>query len=91
MCRYSFEAMQRRNSTELLKRYEDLDVDEVLKITATKYTFSQIAIGATSRKAISKTGFFDIVRDHYNLIGISKRLFFFRQVYIGIFDGESHL
>jgi hypothetical protein len=43
-CKYSFEAMQRRNSTELLKRYEVLEVNEVLKITATKYTFAQIGL-----------------------------------------------
>lgn len=68
-CRYSFEAMQRRNSTELLKRYRVLDVDEVLKITATKYTFTQIAIGAiNNRKLMTHRGFFEIARAHFDWI-----------------------
>jgi len=68
-CRFSFDYSQRKQSRDLLKRFvKEINADEVLRIAATKYTFSQIAIGATSRKVISKTDFFDIVRDHYDWV-----------------------
>lgn len=66
-CKYSFESMQRKNSTELLKRYKSLDVDEVLKITATKYKFSQIAISAINhRRLMTHREFFEITRAHFD-------------------------
>jgi hypothetical protein len=68
-CRFSFDYSQRKQSKDLLKRFtKKVIADEALKIAATKYTFSQIAIGATSRKVISKADFFDIARDHYDWV-----------------------
>lgn len=68
-CRFSFEPMQRKNSTELLKRFKGLDVDDVLKITATKYKFSQIAIGAINhRKLMTHREFFEITKEHFDWI-----------------------
>lgn len=61
--------MQRKNSTELLKRFKGLDVDDVLKITATKYKFSQIAIGAINhRKLMTHREFFEITQKHFDWI-----------------------
>lgn len=65
-CKYFFDSIQRNNSIQPLKRYRVLDVEEVLKITATKYKFSQIAIGAINhRKLMTHREFFEITKEHF--------------------------
>jgi hypothetical protein len=66
-CRYSFSSTEYKNASGLIRRYEKIDVEDVLNITATKYTFAQIAIGAIlSRKIMSHREFFDMVRSNFN-------------------------
>ncbi|MDD2837383.1 MAG: hypothetical protein PHX59_00365 [Sulfuricurvum sp.] len=54
----------------MIKRYGAVNIEEVIEITAIKYSFSQIAIGAiVSRKFMTYREFFDTVKDHYDWIG----------------------
>lgn len=68
--RFYFESQQRKHSTELLKRFlKSPAMDECLQIAASKYTFSQIAIGAClSRKLLSQSEFFNIVKDRFDWV-----------------------
>lgn len=69
-CRYYFESQQRRDSKGLIKRYGLVNIEDVIEITAIKYSFSQIAIGAiVSRKFMTYREFFEIVRVHYDWVG----------------------
>jgi hypothetical protein len=38
-CRYSFSSTEYKNASGLIRRYEKIDVEDVLNITATKYSF----------------------------------------------------
>lgn len=61
-CRYHFEPQQRRDTRGLIKRYAVLNIEDVIEITAIKYSFTQIAIGAiVSRKFMTYREFFEIV------------------------------
>ena len=68
-CRYHFESQQRKNSNGLIKRYRIVNIEEVIGITAIKYSFTQIAIGAiVSRKFMTHREFFEIVKAHYDWV-----------------------
>lgn len=68
--RFSFKSQQRKTSSDLIKRYQIIDGEDIIKIVACKYSFSQIAIGAIlSRKIMSHREFFEIVRDHFEWVG----------------------
>lgn len=69
-CRYSFGSMQIRDSSrEMIKRYQVLDCDDVLHVTACKYSFSQIAVSAIlHRKIMTHREFFEIAREHFDWI-----------------------
>lgn len=68
--RFSFERQQRKRSTELLKRFQKSpDMEESLRIAASKYTFAQVAIGAClSRKMLSQAEFFRIAKERFDWI-----------------------
>lgn len=64
--RFTFESLQRKKSTELIKRYQIIDAEDIVNITGYKYSFAQIAIGAIiSRKLMTYREFFDIVKNHF--------------------------
>jgi hypothetical protein len=66
-CRYSFSSMQQRDAREMIKRYQELNCDDVLHVTACKYSFSQIAISAIlNRKIMTHREFFEIAREHFD-------------------------
>lgn len=66
-CRYSFEFIQLRDAREMIKRYQGLDCDDVLHITACKYSFSQIAVSAIlHRKIMTHREYFEIIREHFD-------------------------
>lgn len=68
-CRFHFESQQRKDSRGLIKRYSVIDMEEVIHITAHKYSFTQIAIGAIiSRKFMTYREFFDLMKIHYDWI-----------------------
>lgn len=64
--RFFFSSQQHKASTELIKRYQVLDSEDIINITACKYSFAQITLGAIlSRKIMTHREFFEIVRDHF--------------------------
>lgn len=64
-CRYSFSSVQYKNAKGLIRRYGKIDIEDVLNITATKYTFTQIAIRAIiKRKIMTYREFFDLMKLH---------------------------
>ena len=68
-CRYSFSSMQLRDSREMIKRYQGLDCDDILHITACKYSFSEIAVSAIlHRKIMTHREYFEIAREHFDWI-----------------------
>lgn len=68
-CRYYFESQQRRDTKGLIKRYGIVNIEDAIEITAIKYSFTQIAIGAiVSRKFMTYREFFKIVKDHYDWV-----------------------
>ncbi|HEX5329731.1 hypothetical protein [Sulfuricurvum sp.] len=68
-CRYYFESQQRKDTRGLIKRYGVMNIEDVIEITAIKYSFAQIAIGAiVSRKFMTYREFFEIVRVHYDWV-----------------------
>lgn len=65
-CRYSFASIQLRDSKEMIKRYQELDCNDVLHITACKYSFSEIAVSAIlHRKIMTHREYFKIAREHF--------------------------
>lgn len=68
-CRFYFETQQRKDATGLIKRYTSIDSEEVIEITAHKYSFTQIAIGSIiSRKFMTHKEFFDTVKAHFDWV-----------------------
>lgn len=68
-CKYYFEPQQRKDATGLIKRYGVIDSNEVIEITAHKYSFTQIAIGSViSRKFMTYKEFFGIAKAHYDWV-----------------------
>jgi hypothetical protein len=68
-CRYSFDSMQLRDSRTMIKRYQGLDCEDVLRITACKYSFSEIAVSAIlHRKIMTHREYFEIAREHFDWI-----------------------
>ena len=64
-CKYYFSSAQRKNASGLIRRYGRIDIEDVLNITATKYTFVQIAINAIiKRKIMNYREFFDLMKLH---------------------------
>lgn len=64
-CKYYFSSAQRKNASGLIRRYEKIDIEDVLNITATKYSFVQIAINAIiKRKIMNYREFFDLMKLH---------------------------
>jgi hypothetical protein len=53
----------------LIKRYGVIDAEDVITITAHKYSFTQIALGAIlKRKFMTQAEFFEIAREHFDWI-----------------------
>lgn len=68
-CRYSFESIQLRDARGMVKRYQELDCNDVLHVTACKYSFSQIAVSAIlNRKIMTYKEYFEIAREHFDWI-----------------------
>lgn len=69
-CKFFFETQQRKQSTEMIKRFSgNVDIDAIVYIAACKYTFSQIAVGAIlSRKIMSPLDFFVIAKENFEWI-----------------------
>lgn len=66
---FSFEQQQRKNCNALIKRYGVIDAEDVITITAHKYSFTQIALGAIlKRKFMTQAEFFEIAREHFDWI-----------------------
>jgi hypothetical protein len=58
--------MQLRDARDLIKRYEILDADDILHITACKYSFSQITVSAIlNRKIMTHREYFEIMKEHF--------------------------
>jgi hypothetical protein len=68
-CKFYFEQTQRVSSAGLIKRYKVIDMEDAIHITAMKYTFSQISVGAIiGRKLMSSKEFFDVAKEHFEWI-----------------------
>lgn len=68
-CKFYFEQTQRASSAGLIKRYKIINMEDAIHITATKYTFSQISVGAIiGRKLMSSKEFFDVAKEHFEWI-----------------------
>lgn len=70
LAHFYFERQQRKHSTELLKRFfKSPSMEECLHIVASKYTFSQVAVGAClSRKLLSQAEFFSTAKNRFDWI-----------------------
>jgi len=66
---FSFEQQQRKNGNTLIKRFGVIDAEDVIIITAHKYSFTQIVLGAIlKRKFMTQAEFFEIAREHFDWI-----------------------
>lgn len=68
-CKFFIERTQRKHSTEMVMRCRIIEVDKILSIVATKYTFSQIAISSIlNRKLMTYQEFFALARLNFNWV-----------------------
>ena len=63
--RFSFETMQRRQTTGLLKAFTQANKDEVINIAWCKHSFCAIAIGAMNRKLLSRGDYLDLTQEKF--------------------------
>lgn len=66
LARFYFEKSQRKIPIGLIKRYIVLDTEDIIRTTANKYSFAQVALGAiNSRKIMTYGEFFELVKNNF--------------------------